>query len=85
MGGLAVQLGSMVESSIGSAAGYHVAAAWAHVTSTGLTGPLLFNRDVGDLTFDPPTVRLPAAAGLGLSIDRDALSDLRVAEPVTVS
>lgn len=83
--GLTVQIGSMVESSIGSAAGYNVAAARAHVTSTELTGPLLFTRDVGDLAYDPPTVRLSAAAGLGLSIDRDALSELRVAEPVTVS
>lgn len=83
--GLTVQVGSMVESSIGSAAGYHLAAARAHVTSTELTGPLLFSRDVGDLVYDPPTVQLPAGDGLGLMIDRDALAELRVAEPVTVS
>ncbi|HLS44661.1 MAG TPA: enolase C-terminal domain-like protein, partial [Ornithinicoccus sp.] len=82
--GLTVQIGSMVESSIGSAAGYHLAAARAHVGSTELTGPLLFSRDVGDLDYDPPSVRLSGDAGLGLSIDRDALADLTVAEPVTV-
>src|SRR5699024_6160777 len=53
--GLTVQIGSMVESSIGSAAGYHLAAARVHVSSTELTGPLLFSRDVGDLVYDPPT------------------------------
>lgn len=83
--GLSVQVGSMVESSIGSAAGYHVAAARAHVTSTELTGPLLFSRDVGDLAYDPPTVRLSGGAGLGLTIDRDALAELSVGDPITVS
>lgn len=82
--GLSVQVGSMVESSIGSAAGYHLAAARAHVTSTELTGPLLFSRDVADLAYDPPAVRLPEGDGLGLVVDREALGALRVGEAVTV-
>ncbi|WP_256839450.1 mandelate racemase/muconate lactonizing enzyme family protein [Ornithinimicrobium faecis] len=82
--GLWVQIGSMVESSIGSAAGYHLAAARSHVTSTELTGPLLFSRDVGDLAYEPPTVRLSQRAGLGVQIDRDALEALRVGGPITL-
>src|SRR5690606_37151865 len=82
--GLWVQVGSMVESSVGSAAGYHLAAARRHVTSTELTGPLLFSRDVGDLAYAPPTVRLSDRPGLGVQVDRDALEDLLVGEPVTV-
>lgn len=81
--GLSVQVGSMVESSIGSAAGYHLAAAREHVTSTELTGPLLFSRDVGDLAYDPPSVRLPERDGLGLVIDRDALAELRLGDPIS--
>ncbi|QDO89588.1 dipeptide epimerase [Ornithinimicrobium ciconiae] len=82
--GLWVQVGSMVESSIGSAAGYHLAAARRHVTSTELTGPLLFSRDVGDLTYEPPTVHLSDSAGLGVRVDRDALEALLVAEPIAL-
>lgn len=83
--GLVVQVGSMVESSVGSAAGYHLAAARSHVTSTELTGPLLFSRDVGDLAYDPPTVRLSEAAGLGVRIDREALAELATGESVRLS
>ena len=83
--GLTVQVGSMVESSVGSAAGYHLAAARRHVSSTELTGPLLFTRDVGDLAYDPPFVTLPEGPGLGLCIDCEALAQLRVGEPVRVT
>lgn len=82
--GLSVQVGSMVESSIGSAAGYHLAAARAHVTSTELTGPLLFSRDVGDLAYHPPRVQLSEQSGLGVTVDEDALAELRVGEPIRV-
>lgn len=82
--GLWVQVGSMVESSIGSAAGYHLAVARRHVTSTELTGPLLFSRDVGDLAYEPPEVRLSDRPGLGVQVDRDALEELRVGEVCTV-
>lgn len=82
--GLWVQIGSMVESSIGSAAGYHLAAARRHVTSTELTGPLLFSKDVGDLAYEPPTVHLSPRPGLGVQVDRDVLEDLRVGASITL-
>lgn len=74
--GLTVQIGSMVESSVASAAGYHLAAARRVIVSTELTGPLLFSQDVGDLSYTPPTVRLPDSPGLGVTIDHDALERL---------
>lgn len=80
--GLDVQVGSMVESSIGSAAGYQVAGARRHVTSTELTGPLLFQRDVGDLVYEPPIVHLPTRPGLGIRVDHDAIEDLREGDVV---
>lgn len=83
--GIGVQIGSMVESSIGSAAGYHLAAARHHVQSTELTGPLLFRQEVGNLRYDPPVVQLPAAAGLGIEVDRAAVAELRVGDPLEVT
>lgn len=74
--GIAAQVGSMVESSIGSAAGYHVATARTNIVSTELTGPLLFSADVADLRYDPPRVLLSDRPGLGLTVDTDAVADL---------
>lgn len=74
--GLTVQIGSMVESSVACAAGYHLAAARRVIHSTELTGPLLFTEEVGDLVYDPPTVQLPRTPGLGVTVDPDRLDRL---------
>ncbi|MFB1083065.1 mandelate racemase/muconate lactonizing enzyme family protein [Jeotgalibacillus sp. JSM ZJ347] len=76
--GLTCQIGSMVESSIGSAAGYHAAMARKNITSTELTGPLLFSSDVGNLSYQIPEVVLTGQPGLGIDIDRSLLQSLSV-------
>ncbi|MFX0539135.1 mandelate racemase/muconate lactonizing enzyme family protein [Ornithinimicrobium sp. Y1847] len=76
--GVGVQIGSMVESSVASAAGFHLAAARTVIGSTELTGPLLFSDDIGDLTYTPPRVHLPTRPGLGVNVDLDALERLRI-------
>ncbi|KAB7706621.1 dipeptide epimerase [Bacillus aerolatus] len=78
--GIDCQIGSMVESSIGSAAGYHAAISRKNITSTELTGPLLFSKDIGDLTYDVPFVHLNDKPGLGLTINESALKELTVAQ-----
>lgn len=74
--GLGVQIGSMVESSVASAAGMQLATARRAIVSTELTGPALFSRDVGDLKLSPPRVAIGDAPGLGVAVDSDALDDL---------
>ncbi len=74
--GLDAQVGSMVESSVASSAGYHLAMARRSIRSQELTGPLLFTTDVGDLHYELPQVHLSGQPGLGLRIDRDALASL---------
>lgn len=78
--GIDCQVGSMVESSIGSAAGYHTAMARKNITSTELTGPLLFSKDIGDLTYEVPFVRLNDKPGLGLVINETVLNELTVTQ-----
>ncbi|TCP21168.1 L-alanine-DL-glutamate epimerase-like enolase superfamily enzyme [Scopulibacillus darangshiensis] len=80
--GITCQIGSMVESSIGSAAGYHTAIARKNITSTELTGPLLFSEDIGDLSFDIPFVRLNEKSGLGINVREDTLKALTVKKDV---
>lgn len=73
MAGIECQVGSMVESSVGSAAGFHVAFSQKIITSVELTGPLKFSQDVGNLKYDVPFIRLPEQPGLGVDIDEQTL------------
>lgn len=79
------QIGSMVESSLGSAAGYHLAMAMKNVTSTELTGPILFSKDIGNLKYSVPYVLLSDDPGLGVTVDEDALQSLTIKKDVIVS
>ncbi|MFL8935367.1 mandelate racemase/muconate lactonizing enzyme family protein [Rossellomorea oryzaecorticis] len=76
MAGMECQVGSMVESSIASAAGYHVAFSKKVITSVELTGPIKFSKDVGDLKYDVPYIRLTEKAGLGVEVDKGILEEL---------
>jgi L-alanine-DL-glutamate epimerase-like enolase superfamily enzyme len=76
MAGIDCQVGSMVESSVGSAAGFHVAFSKKVITSVELTGPLKFSRDIGNLHYDVPFIRLNEQPGLGVDIDESALEAL---------
>jgi L-Ala-D/L-Glu epimerase len=69
MAGLECQVGSWVESSVGSSAGFHVAFSKKVITSVELTGPLKFSKDVGD----PAYIRLTEKPGLGIEINEKVL------------
>ncbi|MFJ8236592.1 mandelate racemase/muconate lactonizing enzyme family protein [Ureibacillus sp. NPDC094379] len=78
MAGIECQIGSMVESSIGSAAGFHVAFSKKIITSVELTGPLKFSKDVGDLkeSYMIPYIQLNELPGLGVDVDERILAEL---------
>lgn len=76
MAGIDCQIGSMVESSIGSAAGYHVAFSRKNITSVELTGPLKFTKDIGNLHYDVPFIQLNERPGLGIDVDESVLKEL---------
>ena len=76
MAGIECQIGSMVESSIGSAAGFHVAFSKKAFTSVELTGPIKFSKDVGNLHYDVPFIKLNERPGLGIDIDETILQEL---------
>lgn len=82
--GIACQIGSMVESSIGSAAGYHAAMSRRNIESTELTGPLLFKEEIGNLAYAFPEVLLSDQPGLGVLIDREKLKKLTVTSEIVV-
>jgi L-alanine-DL-glutamate epimerase-like enolase superfamily enzyme len=78
MAGIECQIGSMVESSVGSAAGFHLAFSKKIITSVELTGPLKFSKDIGNLHYDIPFIRLTNKPGLGIDVDEQILQQLTV-------
>ncbi|MCJ0930465.1 mandelate racemase/muconate lactonizing enzyme family protein [Virgibacillus halodenitrificans] len=78
MAGIDCQVGSMVESSVGSAAGFHVAFSKKAISSVELTGPLKFSKDIGNLHYDVPFIQLNEKAGLGVDVNEDILHALTV-------
>ncbi|WP_243291600.1 dipeptide epimerase [Bacillus sp. FJAT-47783] len=76
MAGLTCQIGSMVESSVASSAGLHLATAKKNILSNELTGPLMFSKDIGNLTYEPPHITIPDTPGLGIVINEAMLQEL---------
>lgn len=74
--GIIAQIGSMVESSVGSAAGYHAVMSRRNIETAELTGPLLFAEEIGDLDFQLPYVHLTDKPGLGIQVDEAQLQKL---------
>src|SRR5690625_7542974 len=56
--GISCQIGSMVESSIASAAGFHVALAKYNIISTEISGPTKFVKEPGNLRYNLPFVEI---------------------------
>jgi len=73
--GIGAQVGTMVESSIASAAGLHLATALANVRTVEMGGPLMITDDIGDLraAYDRDRIILPDAPGLGIVVDEAAI------------
>ncbi|GGB62490.1 dipeptide epimerase [Virgibacillus dakarensis] len=78
MAGIDCQIGSMVESSVGSAAGFHVAFSKKIIRSVELTGPLKFAKDIGSLHYDIPFIQLTEQPGLGVNVNKKILNELTV-------
>ena len=69
--GIASQIGTMVESSIASAAGLHFAASRGNVQTVEMGGPIMLAEDIGDTRswYEARTISVPDAPGLGISVD----------------
>ena len=77
MAGIECQVGSMVESSVASSAD-SMSLFRKIITSVELTGPLKFTKDIGNLYYDVPFIRLNEKPGLGIEINEDTLRELTV-------
>jgi L-Ala-D/L-Glu epimerase len=71
--GIRAQVGTMVESSIASAAGLHTAIAMTNVRTVEMGGPLMLAEDIGDTAawYRHDMVTVPDSPGLGITVDVD--------------
>jgi L-alanine-DL-glutamate epimerase-like enolase superfamily enzyme len=69
--GIVGQVGTMVESSVASAAGLHFAMAQANIRTVEMGGPLMIAGDIGNMRsyYDKNRITLPEAPGLGVDLD----------------
>ncbi|WP_214321989.1 mandelate racemase/muconate lactonizing enzyme family protein [Nonomuraea sediminis] len=73
--GIGAMVGTMVESSIASAAGLHLAIALANIRNAEMGGPLLTAADIGDAGswYAVDRITVPDRPGLGITVDETAL------------
>ncbi len=73
--GIVAQVGTMVESSVASAAGLHLALALANVRTVEMGGPLMLAEDLGDVRtwYDRDRITVPDRPGLGIEVDETAV------------
>ena len=73
--GIGAQVGTMVESSVASAAGLHLALALANVATVEMGGPLMLGEDIGDLGqhYAGDRIVVPDGPGLGITVDEAAV------------
>ena len=74
--GYVCQVGTMVESSIASAAGLHLALALANVQTVEMGGPLMLAEDISPLRgrYDHDRVSVPDGPGLGVEPDERVIA-----------
>lgn len=77
MAGIRAQIGSMVESSVATAAGAHLALAKKNVISNEMVGPFMFAKDIGNLNYHGERLLLGSEPGLGIAVDETALASLQ--------
>jgi L-alanine-DL-glutamate epimerase-like enolase superfamily enzyme len=70
------QLGSNVEGDVGTAAGIHFVTAHDNVTMNELVGPFMTTESITDLSTSKPELETNGP-GLGVTINRDTLAELR--------
>ncbi|WP_116474337.1 mandelate racemase/muconate lactonizing enzyme family protein [Zobellella maritima] len=74
------QIGSMVESSVATLAGAHLAMAHCNIVANDMVGPAMISADVADMPGSEMHIELPEAPGLGVLVDEDRVRSLSTFE-----
>lgn len=82
--GLPCQIGSMVESAVGTAAGLHLAVARVGIKSNELVGPAMIASDIAPIEFKPGSARVPSGNGLGIDVREEIIDRLLIRKSVVL-
>jgi L-alanine-DL-glutamate epimerase-like enolase superfamily enzyme len=82
MAGVECMIGSMIESSIATAAGAHLATAKKQIIANEMAGPLVFSRDLAPLDYRGSQLHLNTQPGLGIDVDETVMKELLVMEEI---
>lgn len=80
MAGMGCIIGSMIESSVGTAAGAHLAIAKKNIIANEMGGPLIFSQDVAKLDYQGNRLHLNEKPGLGIEVREDMIENLAIIE-----
>ena len=77
---IGVQIGTLLETSIGSAAGLHLATSLSNVRWVEMGGPAMFQQDIGNILswYQGDRVKVPDLPGLGITVDQAMISRFTV-------
>ncbi|WP_289140094.1 mandelate racemase/muconate lactonizing enzyme family protein [uncultured Brevibacillus sp.] len=78
MAGMGCIIGSMIESSVATAAGAHLATAKKQIIANEMAGPLIFSSDLSPLDYRGSKLYLSDRPGLGIDIDESVLKEILV-------
>ncbi|MED2009676.1 MULTISPECIES: dipeptide epimerase [Brevibacillus] len=76
MAGIRVQIGSMVESAVATAAGAHLSLAKKNIWANEMVGPRMFAKDVADFPVTGDRIRLGESPGLGIAVNEETVASL---------
>ncbi|KRF52563.1 mandelate racemase [Bacillus sp. Soil768D1] len=70
------QVGSMVESAIGTMAGAHLAMSRSIIETNEMVGPLMFLRDVAAVKYNGDVIQFSDRPGLGIEVDEEYVKEI---------
>ncbi|MCF6093857.1 dipeptide epimerase [Microaerobacter geothermalis] len=74
--GIPCQIGSMVESTVATAAGAHLSYSRINIMANEMIGPIMFLRDISSLCYEKDKLLLSEKPGLGVEVNLNALHEL---------
>lgn len=80
MCGMDCIVGSMIESSVATAAGAHLALAKKVIIANEMSGPLLFSQDVASLDYRDNQLHVNTCPGLGIEVNEQIVKELTIME-----
>ncbi|QUG42758.1 dipeptide epimerase [Psychrobacillus sp. INOP01] len=78
MAGISCIIGSMIESSISTAAGAHLALSKKNVVANELGSPLIFSKDIAPMMYKKNKLFVPQQPGLGIQVNEELLKRLSI-------